>query len=94
VIFHSRLAFYGELLSPCSVPNFEYTPCQLSATAYSIYRAITNDVIDSYQQIYVIAQIICNHTVLSCHVEECYYDANFEAFAAMMFHVEYLGGDV
>jgi len=34
-----------------------------STAMYQSTRVVTNDVSDSYQQIYVIAHIICNHTI-------------------------------
>jgi hypothetical protein len=32
-------------------------------TTRAVYRMVTNDVSDSYQKIYVIAHIICNHPI-------------------------------
>jgi hypothetical protein len=38
VTFYNKIIFYGkELLAPPQHPNWQTTPCQLSATAYSMY---------------------------------------------------------
>jgi len=37
-VFRNMIRFYGgELLAPRQPPSWRTTPCQLSATAYSIY---------------------------------------------------------
>lgn len=39
VTFHNMLAFCGEeLLAPARPPGWKTTPCQLFATAYSVYK--------------------------------------------------------